>query len=239
MEMFSSYTSLNLSFSSGLNRWWDKFRKSFKNYYTLVYNWLYSLNERLPRLPFSYHYRRAEARKYLGSTWLINCKHDLVKNTSAYLIQEDKYDTIMTITSWINRYMEPDSSIGCYPPSQRSADQILKRKRGVCADYAVLEVALLRAANIPARLLEGWLWDDTENAWFYHAWVQVYYWGRWRMLDPTHGSLWNKALFTESPWHLSRYKNWEVAEEETGDVFSWTSGEPVKPITIPPPYPED
>jgi len=58
------------------------------------------------------------------------------------------------------------------------ASEILKRGRGVCADYAILYTALLRSAGIPSRLVAGIpvysiLYEKDKEINMGHAWVEV------------------------------------------------------------------
>lgn len=55
----------------------------------------------------------------------------------------------------------------------------LKRRMGVCQDYAYLTIALLRAQGIPARFAYG---VGNGEA---HAWVEAQVEGRWVTMDPT------------------------------------------------------
>lgn len=63
-----------------------------------------------------------------------------------------------------------------------SAIKSLKRKEGVCQDYVFLAIALLRAADIPARFIEGQAGNQR------HAWIEAKVGGRWISMDPTWGS---------------------------------------------------
>ncbi len=63
-------------------------------------------------------------------------------------------------------------------------DEILETKKGICFDYAALLGAMLRAQDIPTRLVIGYV--SPEN--YYHAWNQVYIDGEWVWMDPTFGS---------------------------------------------------
>lgn len=81
-----------------------------------------------------------------------------------------------------------------------SALKTLNEKTGVCQDYAYLAIALLRASDIEARLIEG-----TAFSGFWpskHAWVEAKVDGNWLVMDPTWGSGYIKddqfvAAFTE------------------------------------------
>jgi hypothetical protein len=67
-----------------------------------------------------------------------------------------------------------------------SALKTLELKKGICQDYAYLTIALLRASNMEARLIEGnafgGFWPQK------HAWVEVKVDGNWLTMDPTWGA---------------------------------------------------
>ena len=67
-------------------------------------------------------------------------------------------------------------------------------KQGFCEHYATTMAILLRQANVPSRLVEGFLPGDLDPATGKeeirtggaHAWVEVYFPGYgWQMFDPT------------------------------------------------------
>lgn len=88
-----------------------------------------------------------------------------------------------TYTLEINNYEVPD-------PLREFVEN---RKQGHCELFASSLVLLLRAENIPARLVTGFLVPERHPAGdFYsitesdaHAWVEVYQNGQWLTLDPT------------------------------------------------------
>jgi len=58
------------------------------------------------------------------------------------------------------------------------ASEVLKRGKGICADYAMLYIALLRSAGIPARLAAGIpvytiLYEKEKEIDMGHAWVEI------------------------------------------------------------------
>ncbi|SFX18733.1 Transglutaminase-like superfamily protein [Thermoactinomyces sp. DSM 45891] len=57
----------------------------------------------------------------------------------------------------------------------------LHERKGICHDYALTTIALLRAIEIPARYIGG---DAGEP----HAWVEAKIGGKWITMDPTWGS---------------------------------------------------
>ena len=76
---------------------------------------------------------------------------------------------------------------------------VLKRRQGVCQDFAHLMIALIRCAGLPARYVSGYI--ETEpalgpdgrpliGATASHAWVEVYLpSGMWVGIDPTNNIL--------------------------------------------------
>lgn len=73
-------------------------------------------------------------------------------------------------------------------------EEVIKRKRGVCQDFAHLMLSILRTYGIPARYVSGYIEAYDPNitdpaligATASHAWVEVYLpGGTWWGLDPT------------------------------------------------------
>ncbi|UII56262.1 transglutaminase-like domain-containing protein [Cytobacillus spongiae] len=79
-----------------------------------------------------------------------------------------------------------------------SAIRTLELKSGVCQDYSYLAVALLRASNMEARIIEGTafggFWPSN------HAWVEAKVNGEWLTMDPTWG-----AGFIEDDQFVAKY----------------------------------
>ena len=61
-------------------------------------------------------------------------------------------------------------------------NEVIKRKAGVCYDYASLFAGLARSQGIPTKLIMGYR-DGMEE---YHAWNEVYINGEWRTVDVTY-----------------------------------------------------
>jgi len=58
-------------------------------------------------------------------------------------------------------------------------DETLKRKQGICFDFAALVACMLRTQGIPTQLVIGY----ADSA--YHAWNRVLIDGTWRLVDTT------------------------------------------------------
>ena len=68
----------------------------------------------------------------------------------------------------------------------KTANNVLKEKTGVCRDFAHLAMGLCRAMNIPARYCSGYLGDiGVPDAGFddFCAWFEVFLDGQWHTFD--------------------------------------------------------
>lgn len=62
-------------------------------------------------------------------------------------------------------------------------DTTLESKSGTCLDYAVILAAMLRAKEIPTRLIKGYVSWAGDNNYIYHAWNEVWMDGAWQTYD--------------------------------------------------------
>ena len=87
---------------------------------------------------------------------------------------------------------DPGSTNVATPPSQ-----VLRTRRGVCQDFAHLEIAMLRGLGVPARYVSGYVHtrksEDAARPSYAdasHAWVSVYSPGAGFVdFDPTNGTI--------------------------------------------------
>ncbi len=80
-----------------------------------------------------------------------------------------------------------------------TAEQAMRKRRGVCQDYAHIMIALCRMTGIPARYVVGMMIGEGAS----HAWVEVCCNGYWYGLDPT-----NNLLIDESYIKLSHGRDY-------------------------------
>lgn len=85
----------------------------------------------------------------------------------------------LAIKSYVFGAMHPNAGIGVL----RDASEVLSSKEGVCRDYAILTVTLMRAAGIPARLCSGVV--NWQGDFYYHAWAEVWDGTNWIGIDST------------------------------------------------------
>lgn len=92
----------------------------------------------------------------------------------------DPADLLEKVSSWVGSrlYYVPGSS----DPIDGAVDTLLAG-RGVCRDYAHLVVALLRAVNVPARLVA--VYAPGCQPMDFHAVAEAFVDGRWHVVDAT------------------------------------------------------
>ena len=88
------------------------------------------------------------------------------------------YDYIVWLLSY-DDYKAENVQKGYIP----DVDSVLAEKKGICFYYSALFASMLRAQNIPVRLVIGYVQPDN----IYHAWNQVYLNGAWVWMDSTFG----------------------------------------------------
>jgi hypothetical protein len=82
------------------------------------------------------------------------------------------------ILQWVYRNVDKKPVL-----SIPSALEVLRTKAGDCNEHATLLTALLRAAQIPARLSIGLVY--TRDKFYYHAWTEAYLGEEWISMDAT------------------------------------------------------
>lgn len=87
---------------------------------------------------------------------------------------------VAAVAAWIASHVE--YRIGC-SDARTTALETYVQRAGVCRDFAHLAVTLCRASDIPARVAS--VYALTLQPPDFHAVVEVYVGGRWRLLDPT------------------------------------------------------
>jgi transglutaminase-like putative cysteine protease len=132
--------------------------------------------EQAAHLPVS----QPSLRRYLQRAPYLEIGDALLQKTARALRAQETnaYRVASRIRAWVHQNMTPDYTIGV----PRSCVEVLKRRRGVCRDYATLFAGLARAAGIPTRMVGGIVYG--EGRFFYHAWVECWV-GAWVPFDAT------------------------------------------------------
>jgi hypothetical protein len=147
---------------------------------------------------------------YTAPSQFIDSDHPGIAAATKPLLAESDDETARNIFDFVVKSL---SAKGGYEGTT-VASAVLERGHGVCEDYSNLMVALLRAANIPARAISGLTLNKlstSDSAWEHaassgsHAWVEYYTEGKWHFADPTWGDgLAGSRYFGHSDgYHLS------------------------------------
>lgn len=121
----------------------------------------------------------ANLTPYLRAELLLQVDDPEIRAMAAQITagQETVRDAAQAITSWVFDSVAKTGVVGL-----PSAVEVLHSRRGDCNEHTALAVALLRAADIPARTSCGVAYSG--GRFYYHAWLE--YWdGRWVSADPT------------------------------------------------------
>lgn len=92
-------------------------------------------------------------------------REEFFNQTKSYILKNYKYDFLKAAT--IAKGQLPN------------IDECFTKKIGICQDLAALFVAIMRAADIPSKLIIGYADDN------YHAWSITEIDGKQKFFDPT------------------------------------------------------
>ena len=94
-------------------------------------------------------------------------------------------------------------------PDLRSVDETLANMSGDCDDQSLLFVSLARAAGVPAWMQMGMLYNNANNTWENHVWVQTYIPGVGNVsIDPS-----NDLFLINRPDRITTYTDQGIAED--------------------------
>src|SRR6266852_5097417 len=121
--------------------------------------------------------------EYLKSSIIVESDSPEIQRQAKRLVagEADAYQAAKKIVSWVGSHMKKD-----YGASADRATDVLRQMKGDCTEHSLLSVALLRAAGIPAKRVDGvvYMFNDGVPALYWHEWVEAYV-GEWTQLDPT------------------------------------------------------
>jgi len=122
----------------------------------------------------------------LKSNLTVESDNPQIKEQAMKIVGAEKnaYVAAKLISAWVHKMMVND-----YGSSSDRATDVLRTMKGDCTEHALLTVALLRAAGIPAKRVDGVVYlkqNDNVPALYWHEWVEAYV-GEWTQLDPTFG----------------------------------------------------
>jgi len=162
---------------------------------------------------------------YLEPSYSIQSKDPAIVALAGQIVAglTGNYEKALAIHDWVsdNIYYDYDDYYDRISYEDVSALATLNRKHGVCAGYANLTAALLRAAGIPAKRISGFSLGLSTSSWprsfdpnattTNHAWNEAYVDGRWIIMDTTWDSNneWEHGKVTKSEG-LYRHKYFDI-----------------------------
>ncbi len=118
-------------------------------------------------------------KSFLRPEWTIQSEDPKIKDLAREIAGKSGNPVSVAgkLMEWVYKNVEKKPVI-----SVPSALEVLRTKVGDCNEHAVLLVALLRAAGIPARQCVGLVYMG--NRFYYHAWTEAFL-GSWISMDAT------------------------------------------------------
>jgi hypothetical protein len=137
--------------------------------------------ETIPKAPYALppHDESSDLKEFLSAEYNIESDSEALIDQANAIAGGETNGTIVAsrMLAWVYKRLDkrPIMSIP-------SAEEVLRTLTGDCNEHAVLLVALLRAAGVPARMSIGLVY--TQEKFFYHAWTEAYL-GEWVTMDAT------------------------------------------------------
>jgi hypothetical protein len=122
--------------------------------------------------------------QYLKSSIVVESTHPDIQAMAKKILggEKDALSSLKRITTWVAMSLKKD-----YGASADRASDVLRQLKGDCTEHSLLTVALLRAAGIPAKRVDGLVYmvnEDKVPALYWHEWVEAFV-GEWTQVDPT------------------------------------------------------
>ncbi len=95
-------------------------------------------------------------------------------------LAKNEMEKALLIAEWVNENVRYDEN---YSNTTLSPLEVLEKRAGVCDEFSVLTLALLKALNITARYQAGYAFDGKH--FMPHAWVRIYANNLLWEIDPT------------------------------------------------------
>jgi len=106
------------------------------------------------------------------------------KASTLVLGNRTRLDAVLAVMDFVHAYITYDLSVG---DDLKNVSWVWENRIGTCDEYSVLAVSMLRALNIPARFVHGYVYSGETNDFGPHSWVEVFVGGQWMPFDPTYG----------------------------------------------------
>lgn len=183
------------------------------------------------KVKFPLNYVGNKYSEYLDFDEYIDIDNDIRARASKLAENEDDVFIIASkIAKWIQEDINYDLSTLTQNPNQASSE-VFKSKLGVCREITNLYISMMRALGIPARVVSGYAYTDSEDLvsllgdnWGGHAWAEVLIGNTWVPFDLTY----NEYGYVDSTHiMLDKYKSLRLGSTSlngSGSGFKLVSG---------------
>ena len=107
-------------------------------------------------------------KKYITSEKYLESDNINIKNIADVIMGETEIEIVKNIYDFVLDYLSYEG----YVPEEVGAEKSLAKREGDCTEFSDLFVAICRARNIPARVIEGYVTNYSESP--KHNWVEVF-----------------------------------------------------------------
>jgi len=104
---------------------------------------------------------------------------DITELSDVLAVPGSTLGTIESVLAWMNSNIVYDLR---YYGLSKSAQVVVKEKRGVCVEFTHLFISLMNSLGLETRYVGGYVMADE---WQPHSWAEVYVDGQWIAVDPT------------------------------------------------------
>jgi len=129
--------------------------------------------------------RDANSARYLEPTLAVPSVAPGIRDTAAQIATgaaEDR-ERVTHLVEWIQKNIERK------PVDVFSALDVLENRQAECQGHAYLFAAFARSLGIPTRVVNGLVYLEEANGFFYHTWNESLLGTAWLPVDPTFGQV--------------------------------------------------
>lgn len=118
---------------------------------------------------------------------LIESDNAEIKTLAQEVLKQPGFDpgTGWTVARMVEKFVHDYLTQKNYSQAFSSAAEVARTREGDCTEHAVLVAALCRALGIPARVAYGLVYVESEQAFAFHMWDEVWAVNRWVPFDAT------------------------------------------------------
>lgn len=123
--------------------------------------------------------------EYLNPTQFIQSDDPQIIKYAADAVQAEKnpWNKATLMERYVYRNMRKKN----FSTALASASEVAKKMEGDCTEHAILLAAMLRAQNLPSRVVVGMVYIPSRSSFGGHMWTEVFLDNRWIPLDATLG----------------------------------------------------